>query len=115
MERMTAECAENAWISRNWKSDEFSEGEKLGLILNHVAPALVVRRTVPFVPLTQTTLLETGDKPRNCWVEFVGVSVHVRGLCEGPGCAVARVKKKKGRRFMMMACGKMRECGSSGL
>jgi hypothetical protein len=78
MDRVIAEEGEKAWISLNWKFDEFSE-EKEGETLLQDAPLLVVRRTVPFVPLTQMTRLETGARPRNCWVVFVGVRLHVRG------------------------------------
>ena len=73
--------------------------------MDHVAPALVVRKTVPLVPLTHMTWLGTGARPRNCWVEFVGVSVHVRGLC---GCAAVKGRMARNVvKSLMMECGRM--------
>jgi hypothetical protein len=77
MERVTADLAEKAWMSRNWNSVAFS-GSREGETLSHVVPPLVVRRTVPEVPETQAVLAERGERPRNCCVLFVGVIVQVR-------------------------------------
>lgn len=54
-------------------------GRREGETLRHDVPPLVVRRTVPEVPETQTILSDTGDRPRNCWVLFVGVRDQARG------------------------------------
>lgn len=81
MDKTTADFEENAPMSRNWKSVEFSDRE--GETLLHDEPPLVVSRTVLFVPDTQTTSREMGDSPRNCWVLFVGVMFQVKGLCVG--------------------------------
>lgn len=75
---MTATFAEKAWMSRNSKVVEFS-GRRDGETLDHDEPELVVRRTVPDVPETQTILSVTGPRPRNCAVVFVGVRLHFRG------------------------------------
>lgn len=64
-------------MSRNSKVVEFS-GKREGETLDHDEPELVVRRTVPDVPETQTTLSVTGARPRYCWVVFVGVNVQLR-------------------------------------
>ena len=64
-------------MSRNWNVVEFS-GDTRGETLVHDVPPLVVRRTVLLVPEIQTTSFETGERPRNCWLLFVGLRCHVR-------------------------------------
>ena len=69
-------------MSRNWKRVEFS-GNSTGEMLLHVAPPLVVRRTVALVPASHTVLSETGARPRNCALVLVGLRSHVsEGLLE---------------------------------
>lgn len=76
MLRITADVDEKAWISLNSKKDAFS-GDKLGETFFHDLPAFVMRRTVAFAPEAHTVFEDTGERPRNCAVEFVGVRVHV--------------------------------------
>lgn len=68
-------------MSRNSKVVAFS-GESDGDTSDQVDPLVVVRSTVPAVPETQTILSETGERPRNWRVLFVGVRVqdNVEGL-----------------------------------
>lgn len=87
MERMTASLAEWAWMSRN-SNAVASSGNREGETLDQEVPLLVVRRTVPAVPETQTVLSEMGERPRNWRVLFVEERVQVKfaGL-GGLGCA----------------------------
>jgi hypothetical protein len=78
MLRTTAERAEKAWMSRKSKVEVFSPGARVGEMVFHVVPLLVVRRTVALVPESHVILLETGERPRNCWEEFVGLRVQDR-------------------------------------
>jgi hypothetical protein len=94
MDIITAVWAEKAWMSRNSKVVEFS-GKREGETLDHDEPELVVRRTVPEVPETQTILSVTGARPRYCRVVFVGVKFQERGA--GLGWALVNGRRVKMR------------------
>lgn len=59
---------------------------------------------VPDVPDTHSTFSSTGERPRNCCVLFVGVSVHERGFV-GFGCANVNeaIENRMDNVFMMQA------------
>lgn len=59
---------------------------------------------VPDVPDTHSTFSSTGERPRNCCVLFVGVSVHERGFV-GFGCANVdeAIENRMDNVFMMQA------------
>jgi hypothetical protein len=102
IDKATALFLEKPWISRNWKSVAFSDAANWGDTSAHVLPALVVRRTVPVVPDTHKTLSFTGERPRNCCVLFVDVSVH-DGKLGDFGCAnaIEAIESKMASVFMM--------------
>lgn len=62
-------------------------------------PALVVRRTVPWVPEIQAVWAEMGERPRNWRVVFVGVRVQV-GRAE-----VSAVVERSARMVLAVICG----------
>ena len=105
IDKATAFFLEKAWISRNWKSEAFSDAN-CGDTSTHVLPELVVRSMVPDVPETHSTFSSIGERPRNCCVLFVGVSVHERGFV-GFGCANVNeaIEKRMASVFMMQALG----------
>src|SRR5829696_6639894 len=95
---MTAVFASKASMSRNCRFCVPG-----GETFCQVPPPFVVRRTVPRVPLVQTTRLLTTDSPRNCAVEPVGVSCHEYS-CLPPETAIettatATTPIRSGRRF----------------
>ena len=72
---MTAVSASKASMSRNCKV-----AVPGGPTLCHVAPPSTVRRTVPPLPLAQTTDELTTDSPRSRALEPVGVSCQAKSF-----------------------------------